>query len=157
MRSKLVLVLVAFTLVAAACGGDDDDTAAPSTLSTTTVPASGLAAARELWESQGLTSYTFEFERRCFCVPAHYQVTVTDGVVTGAEPLSPESPATPDPPLETIDGLFDELERAEAEATGPVEVTYDPVNGVPTDAFIDWMLDAIDDENGWTIANLQPA
>ena len=94
MRSKPSFVFLALVLLAAACGSEQHDTAAPPVASTTTVTASELSAARARWESQGLTSYTFEYERRCFCIPAHYRVTVTEGAVTATEPLSPDTHST---------------------------------------------------------------
>ena len=139
-----------------ACGGDDDAVVEP-VVTTTTLPASELATARERGRRRASSSYTFEFERRCFCPPAHYRVTVDDGVVTALEPLNPESPAEAEPPVLSIEGLFDEIARATEVATGPVQVTYDPTTGAPTEALIDWILDAIDDEAGWVITNIQPA
>jgi hypothetical protein len=157
-RSRLVVVLTLFgAVLLGACGGDDDAVVEPVVTTTTLPISSELATAREQWEAQGLNSYTFEFERRCFCPPAHYRVTVDDGVVTALEPLNAESPADAEPPVLSIEGLFDEIARATEVATGPVQVTYDPATGAPTEALIDWILDAIDDEAGWVITNIQPA
>ena len=77
--------------------------------------------------------------------------------MTALEPLDAESPAEANPPVLSIEGLFDEIARATEVATGPVQVTYDSTTGAPTEALIDWILDAIDDEAGWVITNIQPA
>ena len=32
-------------------------------------------------------------------------------------------------------------------------MTYDPDTGIPIDASIDWLQNAVDDEVGWTVRN----
>lgn len=57
--------------------------------------------------------------------------------------------------LSTIDALLVTAARAETEATGPVQIVFDPVSGVPTDASIDWLKDAMDDEYGWHVSDFR--
>lgn len=56
----------------------------------------------------------------------------------------------------TIETLLAMTERAEREATGPVQIVFDPATGVPVDAFIDWSKDTFDDEISWHVSDVRP-
>jgi hypothetical protein len=134
-----------------------------STTSSTTQPRSkGLAenkSAVERWKSLNVTKYRFHYAPGCFCARRVGFVTVTNGKVSGWEP-DPSSEVTNTnldeaklDQLPTIDSLLAEAARAEREATGRVEITYDPTTGAPTKAFVDWIKEAIDDEMVWAISD----
>jgi hypothetical protein len=92
------------------------------------------------------------------------RITVTDGEVTGWQSY-PMSDATPDaaastvgtPPVDlpTVDDMISSAAAAEGTATGKVSITYDPATGIPTDAAIDWMRVAVDDETGWVVSDFE--
>ena len=127
-------------LLLAACGGDS-----------TTAPANHLGEQRALWASQGLTDYTFDVVRICYCqFVADVRVTVKDGVITGVTELASE--VARDPELfRTIDGLFDLVQDAYDRDAHEVQVEFDPSRGYPTRIWIDYVLMIADEEMGFTL------
>ncbi len=100
------------------------------------------AAALDTWLASGIDDYSFHIEVTCFCPVDPTTVIVSDGV--------PDRSPIHGSEFATIPTLIAEIERAEREATGEVEVAWGPY-GVPESVFIDWFDDAVDDEIGWTI------
>ena len=127
-------------LLLAACGGDS-----------TTAPANHLGEQRALWASQGLTDYTFDVVRICYCqFVSDVRVTVKDGVITGVTELASE--VARDPELfRTIDGLFDLVQDAYDRDAHEVQVEFDPGRGYPTRIWIDYVLMIADEETGFTL------
>jgi hypothetical protein len=127
-------------LLLAACGGDS-----------TTAPANHLGEQRALWASQGLTDYTFDVVRICYCqFVADVRVTVKDGVITGVTELASE--VARDPELfRTIDGFFDLVQDAYDRDAHEVQVEFDPSRGYPTRIWIDYVLMIADEEMGFTL------
>jgi Family of unknown function (DUF6174) len=101
------------------------------------------AAALDTWLASGIEDYSFHIEVRCFCPGDSTTIVVSDGV--------PDRPSGLGPAFSTIPSLIAEVERAEREATGDVEVRWGPY-GVPEVVSIDWIENAIDDEISWTIS-----
>ena len=127
-------------LLLAACGGDS-----------TTAPANHLGEQRALWASQGLTDYTFDVVRICYCqFVADVRVTVKDGVITGVTELASEVARDPET-FRTIDGLFDLVQDAYARDAHEVQVEFDPSRGYPTRIWIDYVLMIADEEMGFTL------
>lgn len=113
-----------------------------------------LKEQRELWESMGVTDYTYELTYHCFCVTTTtvpVLVTVVDGEVVSAVyaesfgDISEGDPVPDDYEARTIDELFDLAREALREADA-VEITYDATWGFPSVIDIDYIQDAIDDE-----------
>ena len=127
-------------LLLAACGGDS-----------TTAPANHLGEQRALWASQGLTDYTFDVVRICYCqFVADVRVTVKDGVITGVTELASE--VARDPELfRTIDGFFDLVQDAYDRDAHEVQVEFDPSRGYPTRIWIDYVLMLANEEMGFTL------
>lgn len=112
-----------------------------------------LEAARARWASHGLhQSYSFDFQRSCFCgYPGALPPTGVEVILgavafandraTGA-PLGAEALAT----IPTVEGLFDLIETAIREHAAEVRVRYDPEHGAPLEIWIDRIRHAIDDE-----------
>jgi hypothetical protein len=123
---------------------------------------SDLDRNRSLWSAQGMTSYIYGVERVCFC-PAEargpVRVTVEDGVVGARVYVS--SGAAVDPGLEdlfpSVSDLFDVIEEAIEESAFRVDVTYDPVTGLPVDVFIDYDQPVVDEELGFRVVELPSA
>jgi hypothetical protein len=114
-----------------------------------TEPILDFAHNRDTWERAHLTSYSFEFQRFCFCnFTERARITVTNGQVSAVillstgQPPDSSSAATYDV---TIDDLFDVLGNALAHASR-VTVTYDHALGYPRTIGIDHYADAVDDD-----------
>eukprot|EP00980_Cylindrotheca_fusiformis_P007559 scaffold1567_cov102-Cylindrotheca_fusiformis.AAC.10 len=111
-----------------------------------------LNDAKALWESQGLESYNYTYQRRCECpdedtVPK--LVEVVDDVVVAVNGVAVTSVARAAtnvtvPP--TIDGLFDSIQDGINQTAFIITVTYDSTYGYPTDIFIDYDEQTADDE-----------
>lgn len=137
------LVFIVFVVTGCQISGPDD----PRT-STDSVQ-------RAKWEAAQAGTYHFTIVRGCFCINGgEHTVFVTDGKVTSAYSVWQEEyyPADQLSYFETIDDLFDMLERAREEAD-EVEVTFSD-RGYPTELVIDWIKEAVDDEIAFSISSL---
>ncbi len=119
-----------------------------------------LDTGRARWEAARVTSYTFRFERSCYCATPWVRpmrIQVRDGAVVEAvfaddgEPL----PAEIEPP--TIELLFDEVQSAIDREAHSIMASYDPVLGYPTDVSIDLIEEAVDEEMAFRVPSLEPA
>lgn len=104
--------------------------------------------------------YTFEFEASCGLRVLHgrFRAHVVDGVTQRYEPLDQIELPLPLEPAD-IPTLGEMLRRAaEATASGESEVTIerDPVDGHPTLIDIDWIVNAIDDEECYEVLEYEP-
>ena len=147
MRNLFGVML--FAAVLAACGSSAPKAAdpPPSTTSTTTT----TVAPKDAWVAPA--HYRFDYRPGCFCPSLPTRVEVRDGKVVKATLLEEVSGGPGETDSPTIDKLLADVKRAEKEATGEVKVDYDK-NGVPIEASIDWIKNAIDDEMSWRIENL---
>ena len=122
-----------------------------------------LAAARARWSAAHLGGYAVTFGSTCFCgsVGAWQVHIVRERIVFGGANLLPSAGERPFPSESwgvdaTVTGLFATVDKALSEATGDVRVAYDPTYGYPTRVDIDWIVNAADDENSFTMADLEP-
>lgn len=102
-------------------------------------------------------TYNFNVIRGCFCANSgEHWVQVVDGAVVAAVRLSDNQPVPADQLewLETMDEIFDMIERAEREADD-LDVKWSEF-GYPTEFYIDWIKEAADDEIGMTFSNVVP-
>lgn len=171
---KRFIVFAVLLLVLSACGSSSTTTDAPTTVAPTTDPSTTVdpldeadaayAAARALWESADLVDYDYSFSRGCFC-PQEYvgphDVSVRDGIVTAAtydgidlKKLPTLNLTTYDEIIQTVDGVFDEIDRALDEAHS-LTAAYHPELGYPTDVYIDWEEMMADEEVNYTISDLR--
>lgn len=124
-------------------------------------PRTELSANRARWSSAGPTTYSYELQVICFCLPEYVQpvrITVREGAVeevVSASTGGPLSPAEAALFQITVDSLFDWLQTASGTAD-QVRVTYDPALGYPRNAWIDYLAAAADDEIGFTTRLLAP-
>jgi len=138
-------LLSAFLLPFSACqilGPDDPET-------------NSVSDHRAKFEAQYGRSYSFNVMRGCFCVNGgEHWVQVGDGQVVFALRVYDNQPVLADQLewLETMDEVFDMIERAETEADR-LEITWSD-EGYPAEFFIDWIEEAVDDEMGMTISNV---
>ena len=127
-------------LLLAACGSDSP-----------TAPANRLGEQRALWAAQGLTDYTFDVTKVCYCQSVgDVRVTVKGGVITGVTELASEVARDPET-FRTIDGLFDLVQDAYERDAHEVQVEFDPNRGYPTRIWIDYGRMIADEEMGFTL------
>jgi hypothetical protein len=116
-------------------------------------------SSRALWSEEGPTSHQFTLRWICFCVPDFTRptrITVRDGAIASA--TDEETGMAVDPStrrLLTIDGLFDVIDDAYQRNAAQVDVTYDPNDGHPVSANIDYDKNAVDEELGFRVLDLQ--
>lgn len=119
IAAGLLAVLAACTDIV--CPGPEDD----------------LAAARARWARQGLTDYSFEYRRDCFCGPEllrWHRVEVRAGRVVAATPLEPWPAEWPRGPLDwypTVEQLFEDAARPPQGEIVAVTTRFDPALGHP--------------------------
>ncbi len=114
----------------------------------------------KLWNSSRLTDYKFTLQRNCFC-PEDRRGPVTIEVRNNI-PISvvyTESGVTVNTDfftdVDTIDELFGILKNAYNNKAAQVDVSYDITNGYPISIYIDVSQQIADEEQGYTISNLQ--
>lgn len=118
---------------------------------------------RDRWAAQAPASYAYTMQFGCFCPDTYttpVRITVADGAVTDAVyaeaggDFVAGSPTAPGYPAKmTIDGLFDEAERAMREADD-THVEFDPDWGYPSVLQIDWQRNAADEEDSYAASDL---
>ena len=119
-----------------------------------------LDQARLIWDQAGIDSYRFQLSRACFCALAgDFVVTVDGGVVVRAHrPQAPGDtlPASELQYLDTIDDLFDRLERAIDQEVYGYRAEYHTELGHPTVVDLDPDRNAIDEEIRLEARDLAP-
>jgi len=109
---------------------------------------------RVRWAAHSDGTYSFRLLRGCFCVPSGaMRVTVVDGEVISAVREADNEPV-PEEQLEwveSIEDLFDAIDRARTEGADRLEAAY-AREGYPTRIFIDWIEGAVDDEMRYEVS-----
>jgi hypothetical protein len=114
---------------------------------------------RDLWAAQKIANYRYSFQQICFC-----QQEVTKPVVIevrGGARSSITRPAGQPPQPEhfegfdTVDKLFDVVQRAMDTKPDELSVTYDEQYGYPTRIKIDQRLNTSDDETTYIVSNFE--
>lgn len=125
---------------------------------------SELADQRAKWDDAALDGYAYTLRYGCFCPPEYttpVRITVVADVVASAlyaednDPVVAGDPVPEGYPVFSIDGLFDEAERALREADD-VTLAFDATYGYPTTLNIDWEANAADEEQAFTASDLVP-
>lgn len=117
-----------------------------------------LTVNRARWEAVGLETYVYDVQRSCFCpveAVGPVRVRVENGaIVSRTYPQTGDTVRTAFADVfPTIDGLFDVLERAIEQDAADIQVTWDPDTGVPLSFFIDYIANAVDEEQGYQIVD----
>lgn len=120
-----------------------------------------LERGRAKWEAAAIEDYAYDYQRLCFCPPQLIRpvhIQVENGQVTSGVFLDDgESVAPADLELyPTIDDLFAQLQDAIQAEADSIAASYHPELGYPTEAFIDFDRQTIDEEQGFTAGNLAP-
>ncbi|MEX2282156.1 MAG: DUF6174 domain-containing protein [Gemmatimonadota bacterium] len=126
-------------------------------------PADDIAERRRAWARLGISDYSFDYVRSCFCGgPAGdtLRIQVRGDSVVSVENLGPRKVEIDEPYYSmwviTIDGLFAELERAVANDADEIDIDFDPQYSFPRHVNIDFIERAIDDEMSFRITRFQP-
>ena len=144
---KLILISLAFILAACSAGGSE------------------LSRNQQKWEGANISHYRFELTLSCFCAfneQMPLTIEVKDGEVIALAYADGRVVEAGDPMYEyftgfaTIDRLFDELKSAmSGKDAGDITVQYDAALGYPTEANIDYIKNAVDDELYVTVAGFE--
>ena len=122
-----------------------------------------LDQALALWAANSTSDYTFEFNWVCFCIRewvSPVTLSVSGGEVVSAVFVESGEPVTDVNQLasyETIDGLFQLLQDAIDQSAESIQVEFDPIDGYPVSAFIDYDARMADEERGFSASNLSLA
>lgn len=116
-----------------------------------------LNARRQQWQLLNVDEYDYHFQRICFC-----SIDFTSpGLVrvSGGEIAFVRNPQTMDP-LDpsfflTVDGLFDEVQRAIDSHAAEIVADYDGTFGYPTSLDIDFLSSVIDEEVSFRASELR--
>jgi len=117
--------------------------------------------AEATWSRAAPPAYEFDFRLTCFCVGIGVQpvrIAVSGGQVVAATIIE-TGRAVPDSELAaypTVDSLFVRIHGWLARDPATVELSFDPDDGHPTDAFVDFQKNVADEETGFTVRNLLP-
>jgi len=122
---------------------------------------SELARNRDKWRAAGIDHYRFDLSVLCFC-PFSAQMPLSVEVMGGKVVSMAYNDGTPVPESErsafsayaTIDALFAYTEDAVRQAD-EIQITYDPIYGFPSQAQIDFVKNAVDDELALGVENFQ--
>jgi hypothetical protein len=125
-------------------------------------PRRELEANRALWARQAPAHYQYEVQVGCFC-PREISRPVLVEVENGVGRVVSYADGTPVDAqwidswqgVQTMESIFDLVDRWLDNPEGTIAVRYDPVDGHPTSISIDAITEAVDDEVGYVIANLR--
>ena len=116
---------------------------------------SQLKDERRAWLSQGLTDYSYEFQRSCFCGEVRpVIITVRNDEVTSVVIKETGEPVTQYPQgYMTITDLYDYLIESAERDPHRMSVNFDASRRIPVLASIDFEQNTADDEFVLTLSN----
>ena len=121
-------------------------------------PQALLLRAQSRWDRSGITSYTYTSAWQCFCAEdlrAPVTVDVLNGVLHSIAFADSRAVDVPNPErFGTVDDLFATIQDAFDRDAARVVVDYEAQLGYPTDAFLDYEKLTIDEEQGFSIKEL---
>jgi hypothetical protein len=116
-----------------------------------------LEIARSKWVAHRPQPYAFTVRRACFCgLPGDVRVYAMNDTVVAAVQL-PDGAAIDKRNAQSIEQLFDFIERAIAEHAAVIRVSYDPELGYPSSIEYDRATNVADDEVTYTLTDVKPA
>ena len=119
-----------------------------------------LDSSRKTWDSQMASNYQFNFQWSCYCTMdfvAEVNITVGENRIQGAAFIESDVPIPLNAAIErykVMDGLFDLLQSAIDENAHTIAAKYHPELGYPTEVWIDYEQNSVDEELGFSIHNL---
>lgn len=158
-------VLPLLVVLAASCSQripSKPDVATPPPPPTSGAPTdSSLAANLARWSGTGIDSYRYRFRWICFCVIEYVRVveiTVVRGAVVSVvdvdtgRTLDAQAVAN----YKTIEGLFKFVRESMDYSPAHIDVGFDPHLGYPSVAYVDYVSNIADDEQGFQAYALRP-
>jgi hypothetical protein len=115
---------------------------------------------RRAWNAQHISSYSYTYRAGCFCPPSvtdSVRIVVRHDTIASMTYIDSGLPVEPNVRslFHTIPGLFDLLEDALDRDADDFRVTYDARYHFPSDANIDYMKNAADEELGFRVTSFQ--
>ncbi len=104
--------------------------------------------AKKLWDRENPANYAVTVQRFCFCIAVGpVRIVVQNRLVISRTIVSTQAPlpANLHDLYPDIPGLFATIKDAYTQADA-ITVTFDPQYGFPSDATIDYIKNAVDDE-----------
>lgn len=145
---KLLVLLTVIAFVLAACSAGAQAGGDPPQENQTEIERN-----QEKWQNANISHYRYKLNLSCFCVFTQDMplvIEVKDGEVVSMEYQTGNPIDATNRELferyATIDRIFSELEADLAGAADEVTVTYDATYGFPTQATLDFVKEATDDE-----------
>lgn len=120
-------------------------------------PRPGFDRQQAVWNGTGITSYTMDQERICFCAAgALARLTVRDGVITDAVYVSSGDlvPVAVRSQYHTIPELFTLMRTAYAATPSQFNVLYDATLGYPAQITVDPKAEIADDSYAINTSNV---
>jgi hypothetical protein len=118
-----------------------------------------ISEARLKWNKQGYDSYTFNYNRSCFCPWASvtFNVKVISDKITYLADLAGNVivDSTEFQYFYTIDRLFDLLEEADKQNAAQLDYSFNKDFGYPEHIYVDYSEQIADDESSFTIDSLK--
>lgn len=118
-----------------------------------------LNDARDKWDSQAVSDYSYTLQRSCYCGPESLRpadLEIVDGEVVSATPSDGLGGQVIEANQLTIDDMFSEIETV-LNNGGTAVVTYDDVTGQPLYVSMDPIKGAIDDEVRYSLTPVEAA
>ena len=115
---------------------------------------------RKKWDSEMASNYQFYFQWSCYCTMdfvAEVNITVIENRIQGAAFVEGGVPIPLDAAIKrykVMDGLFDLLQSAIDDNAHTISAKYHPELGYPTEVWIDYEQNSVDEELGFSIHNL---
>lgn len=108
------------------------------------------------WRSKNMTAYRYEFSWDCFCGPdltKPVAILVQNGAIETVIDRDTGEPveASHFTRYPTVEGLFDLIRDAIHRDAHRISITYHPENGYPESGEIDYEMNTIDEETGFTV------
>ena len=150
---KLILLIAVAALALAACASG----------ASANQNQSELDQNWQKWQDADISHYRYNLAISCFCVFSQDMpliIEVQDGQVVSMEYTSGNEidPSSREyfQRFETIDRLFEQLQKDIGGEADEVVVTYNATYGFPEEVKIDYVLEATDDELWLTISDFEP-
>lgn len=121
---------------------------------------SRLDSNRKMWDSQMASNYRFNFQWSCYCTMdfvAEVNISVRENRIHGAVLVEGDVPIPLDAAIErykVMAGLFDLLQSAIDDNAYTITTKYHSEMGYPTEVWIDYEQQSVDEELGFSIHNL---
>ncbi|HKY55371.1 MAG TPA: DUF6174 domain-containing protein [Anaerolineales bacterium] len=151
---KLILLIAVFALALVACASGNVSANQNQ---------SELSQNQQKWQDANIKHYRFNVFLSCFCAfneDMPLIIEVKDGQVVSMEYASGKEIDAANREyfarFETLDRIFEQLQKDVGGEADEVVATYDATYGFPVDVKIDYIKEAVDDELYFTVSEFEP-